>query len=56
MNLSIVLVVLLVVLLIGSVPAYSYNRNWGYAPSGGLFTLLLLFVVLMYVGVIPKHF
>lgn len=56
MNVSMLLVVLLVILLIGAVPAYSYNRSWGYAPSSGLFTLLLLVVILMYMGVIPKHF
>ena len=56
MNMSVLLIVLLVVLLIGAVPTYSYNRSWGYAPSGGLLTLILIVVVLMYMGIIPKRF
>ena len=36
MTLTIVLVVLLVVVLIGSLPVYSYSRDWGYFPSGVL--------------------
>jgi hypothetical protein len=41
-----VLFVILVLLLLGSVPAWPYSRDWGYVPSGTL-TLLVLILVLM---------
>jgi hypothetical protein len=53
---SLLLIIVLVVLLVGSVPHYSYSRNWGYAPSGGLLTILLVFLLLMFMGVLPRRF
>lgn len=38
------LVILLVLLLLGALPAWPYSRGWGYAPSG---VLTLLIVVLL---------
>ena len=38
--------VLLVLLLIGAVPAWPHSRNWGYGPSG-LFGLLLIVLILL---------
>jgi hypothetical protein len=45
-----ILVVLLVLLLIGAVPAWPYNRSWGYFPSGGLGLVLLVVVILLLTG------
>lgn len=56
MSLSVLLLVLLVVLLVGAVPAYPWNREWGWGPSGGLVTVLLVVVLLMVLGVLPRHF
>lgn len=39
-----VLLVILVLLLIGALPAWPYSAGWGYYPSGAL-TLLLLIVL-----------
>jgi hypothetical protein len=41
-----ILMVVLVLMLLGSVPAWPYSREWGYAPSGTL-TLIVLILVLM---------
>ena len=35
-----VLVVLLVLMLLGSFPAWPHSRNWGYGPTGGLRLIL----------------
>lgn len=43
-----ILVVLL--LLMAAVPAWPYSRDWGYAPSGLLGTVLLVLVVLVLLG------
>jgi hypothetical protein len=31
---GLIIVILLVLLLLGALPAYPYSRGWGYAPSG----------------------
>ena len=44
------LIVLLVLMLIGTVPAWPYSSGWGYYPSGGLGLVLLVLVVLLLTG------
>ena len=45
-----ILIVLLILLLIGAIPAWPYSRSWGYYPSGGLGLLLLILIILMLLG------
>lgn len=47
-----VLVIVLILILIGSLPAWPYSAGWGYYPSGGLGTILVIIIVLALVGVI----
>ena len=47
---STVLIVLLVLALLGAVPAWPHSRDWGYAPSGGIGLVLLVLVILMLSG------
>ena len=42
-----ILLIILVLLLIGALPAWPYSTGWGYYPSGGLILLIVLLVVLM---------
>jgi hypothetical protein len=44
------LLVILIVLLFGSVPAWPYSRGWGYYPSGGLGLVVLILVLLLLMG------
>jgi hypothetical protein len=44
------LLILLIVLLIGAVPAWPYSRGWGYYPTGGLGIVLVIFLVLLLMG------
>lgn len=43
------LLVLLILLLIGALPAWPYSRRWGYGPSGilGLILIILLIAALL---------
>jgi len=50
---GLILLIVLVVLVLGSVPAYPYSRSWGYGPSGILGLLLVVLLVLMLMGTIP---
>jgi len=45
-----ILVIVLVLALVGSVPAWPYSRGWGYYPSGGLGLVLLILLVLLVLG------
>ena len=47
---SLILLILLIVLLIGAVPAWPYSRGWGYYPTGGVGLLLLILIILMLTG------
>lgn len=50
MMLSIVLIVVLVILLVGSAPRWPHSRNWGYYPSGAFGLVLVVLVVLLLMG------
>jgi hypothetical protein len=45
---------ILFLLMLGSAPAWPYSRTWGYGPSGGLGTVLIILLVLFLLGVIPS--
>ncbi len=45
-----VLVVILVLMLMGAIPAWPHSRGWGYAPSGTLLVLLIVVIVLLLTG------
>ena len=47
---SLLLLILLVVLLIGAIPAWPYSRGWGYYPTGGVGLLLLILIILLLTG------
>ncbi len=48
----IILLILIIILLIGLLPTWPYSSGWGYYPSGGLGTLLLILIILWFLGVI----
>jgi hypothetical protein len=47
-----ILIVILVLLIIGALPTWPYASGWGYYPSGGLGTVLVIVVILFLVGVL----
>jgi len=47
---STVLLIVLVLLLIGVVPAWPHSREWGYAPSGLLGTVVAVLLLLVFLG------
>ena len=47
-----ILIILLLLFLIGALPAWPYSAGWGYYPSGGLGTLLIIVILLAVFGVI----
>ena len=47
---STILLVLLVLLLIGALPACPYSRGWGKYPSGGVGLVVVVLLVLLLAG------
>ena len=45
-----ILLVFLVLLLIGALPAWPHSRRWSYYPSGGLGLALAVLAVLILLG------
>jgi hypothetical protein len=50
---TIIVAVLLILLLFGTLPTYSYSRTWGYGPSGVVGLLIVVLLVLALLGRIP---
>jgi hypothetical protein len=50
MSISTILLILLVLLLVGALPAWPYSGGWGYYPSGGLGLVLIVLLVLVVSG------
>ena len=50
MSASTILLIILVLFLIGALPRWPHSANWGYFPSGGLGTILIIVVILMLLG------
>lgn len=40
-----ILLIIIVLALLGSLPAWPYSAGWGYYPSGGFALLLLVLIV-----------
>lgn len=47
---NILVVVVVVLLLIGTLPAWPYSANWGYYPSGGLGIVAVILLILLLTG------
>lgn len=45
-----VLLIILILLLLGALPAWPYSRGWGYYPSGGIGLILIIILILVLLG------
>lgn len=52
MTISTILIIVLILFLIGALPSWPHSKSWGYGPSGGLGTILIILIVLMLLGYI----
>ena len=50
MSLGTILLVVLILILIGVIPAWPHARSWGYAPSGIVGVILVIVLVLLLLG------
>jgi hypothetical protein len=47
MSLGTILLIVVVLLLIGAIPAWPHSRSWGYGPSGGIGLVVLILIILL---------
>jgi hypothetical protein len=50
MSIGLILVIILVLALVGVIPAWPHSRGWGYGPSGGVGLIVLVLIVLLLMG------
>jgi hypothetical protein len=50
MSLGTILLIVLILLLIGVIPAWPHSRSWGYAPGGIIGVILIVLLVLLLAG------
>jgi hypothetical protein len=50
MTLGTILLILLILMLVGALPAWPHSRSWGYGPTGGLGLVLVIVIVLLVMG------
>jgi hypothetical protein len=47
---STLLLIIIILFLVGALPAWPHSKSWGYYPSGGLGTILIIIIILMLMG------
>ena len=50
MSIGTILLIILVLALIGVVPAWPHSKAWGYGPSGGIGLIVLVLLILLLMG------
>lgn len=50
MTLGTIIIIILILLLIGAIPAWPYSRSWGAYPSGILGVVLVIVIILVLMG------
>ena len=45
-----ILLVVLILMLLGAIPAWPHSRSWGYGPSGGLGLVVIILLILVLTG------
>ncbi len=52
MTIGTILLIILILMLIGAIPAWPHSRSWGYGPTGGLGLVVIVVLVLLLTGTI----
>ena len=50
MTLGTILLIVLILLLVGALPTWPHSRSWNYGPSGIMFVLLVIVIILLVTG------
>lgn len=50
MTIGTIILIILVLALVGVLPAWPHSRAWGYGPTGGLGLIVIVLLVLLLMG------
>jgi hypothetical protein len=50
MTVGMLLLIIVILMLLGAIPAWPHSSKWGYGPSGGFGLLLIILIVLLVMG------
>jgi hypothetical protein len=50
MSLGTILLIVLILMLVGALPAWPHSKSWGYGPTGGLGLVVIIIIVLLLMG------
>ena len=50
MGLGMIILIILVLALLGTIPAWPHSSSWGYGPSGGIGLILVIVLILFLLG------
>ena len=50
MSVGTIVLIILVLAVLGVIPAWPHSRGWGYAPSGGLGLIVVVLLILVLMG------
>lgn len=50
MSLTTILLIILILILVGGLPAWPYSRGWGYGPSGLVGAILVIVLIFLLLG------
>ena len=50
MSLGTILIIILILILLGVIPAWPHSRGWGYGPSGIVGAIVVILLVLLLMG------
>ncbi|MCO6388208.1 MAG: DUF3309 family protein [Aliihoeflea sp.] len=50
MSVGTILIIILILILLGAIPAWPHSRGWGYGPSGILGVVLVVVLILVLMG------
>jgi hypothetical protein len=50
MSIGLILLIVLILALIGVLPAWPHSRSWGYGPTGGVGLVVVILIVLLLLG------
>jgi hypothetical protein len=50
MSIGTILLIILILVLLGAIPAWPHSRGWGYGPSGILGVIVIILIILLLMG------
>ncbi|QII10591.1 hypothetical protein KsCSTR_12120 [Candidatus Kuenenia stuttgartiensis] len=50
MSLSSILIIVLILIFLGVIPAWPHSRSWGYAPGSVIGVIVIIIVILLLLG------